>query len=66
MATVQFRGQYRDANGVIMFLFQFQGRSVDEAWDDATGALRGNSLAVEYQESMQHADFENAVYVLMR
>jgi hypothetical protein len=49
-----------------MFLFQFQGRSVDEAWDDATGTLRGNSLAVEYQESMQHADFENAVYVLMR
>ena len=61
-----FRGQYRDANGVIMFLFEFQGRSVDDAWDDATGTLKGDSLTVEYQESMQHADFENAVYVLMR
>ena len=30
------------------------------------GTLRGNSLAVEYQESLQHTDFENAVYVLMR
>ena len=66
MATVRSVDRSRDANGVIMFLFEFQGRSVDEAWDDATGTLRGNSLAVEYQESMQHADFENAVYVLMR
>jgi hypothetical protein len=61
-----FRGEYRDTNGVIMFLFQFQGRSVDDARDDATGTLRGNSLAVEYDETMQHADFENAVYLMMR
>jgi hypothetical protein len=59
-----FRGQYQDANGVIMFLFEFQGRSVDDPWDDATGTLRGDSLTVQYDESMQHADFENAVYVL--
>ena len=62
-----FRGRYWDTNGVIMFLFQSSaGRTVDEARDDATGTLRGNSLAVEYQESMLHADFEDAVYVLMR
>ena len=36
-----FRGQYRDAIGVIMFLFEFQGRSVDDARDDATGHPQG-------------------------
>ena len=41
-------GQYRDVNGVIMFLFEFQGRSVDDAWDDATGTVEGNSLTVQY------------------
>jgi hypothetical protein len=62
----RFPGAYRDANGVIMLLFKSSsGRSVDEAWDDATGTLRGDSLTIQYQESMQHADFENAVYVLM-
>jgi hypothetical protein len=43
----------------------FQGRSVDTPWNDATGTRSGDSLTVQYAESMQHADFENAVYVLM-
>ena len=59
-------GQYRDVNGVLMFLFEFQGRSVADTWDDATGILNGNSLTVRYDLVMQHSDFENAVYVLMR
>jgi hypothetical protein len=63
--TSVYRGAYQDANGVIMFLFEFQGRSVGTSWDDATGTLKGDSLTVKYDEIMQHADFENAAYVLM-
>lgn len=59
-----FRGQYRDASGGIMFLFEFQGRIIFDPWDDATGTLKGDSLTVQYEESMQHADFEDAVYTL--
>lgn len=59
-----YRGVYRDENGNIMFLFEFQGRSVGEQWDDATGTLKGDSLTIKYHEIMQHSDFENAVYVL--
>lgn len=59
-----FRGQYQDANGVLMFLFDSStGRSVDEPWDDATGTLQGNLLTVRYDEMMQQSDFEDAVYV---
>jgi len=48
-----------------MFLFDSStGRSVDEPWDDATGTLKGDSLTLEYDDIMQHADFENAVYVV--
>jgi hypothetical protein len=51
----QLPGAYRDANGLLMFLFwSSSGRSVDEAWDDATGTLEGMSLTIQYQESMQH------------
>jgi len=60
-----FRGAYQDANGAIMFLFEFQGRSVGTPWEDATGTLKSDSLTVQYSEGMQHADFENAVYRLM-
>jgi hypothetical protein len=49
-----------------MFLFDSStGRGVDESWDDATGTPKGDLLTLEYHEIMQHADFENAVYVLM-
>jgi len=58
-----YRGQYQDAIGVIMVLFEFHGRRVGDAWD-ATGTLKGDSLTVQYDEIMKHADFEDAVYVL--
>lgn len=62
-----YRGGYQDANGVLMFLFDSStGRGVHEPWDDATGTLEGDSLMIQFEESMQHADFENAVYVLLR
>ena len=61
----RFRGAYQEANGVLMFLFEFQGRSVGTPWIDATATLKGDSLTVQYPESMHHADFEDAVYVLM-
>ena len=60
-----YRGQYQDANGVIMFLFEFQGRSVGTPFDDAAGALKADSLTVRYDEIMRQADFEDAVYGLM-
>ena len=47
-----------------MFLFEFQGRTIFDPWDDATGTLKGDSLTVQYEESMRHADFEDAVYTL--
>jgi hypothetical protein len=68
----RFPGAYRDANGVTMFLFQSSsGRSIYEPWNDATGTLtpgppgKGDLLTIEYQESMHHADFDDAVYVLI-
>ena len=45
---------------------QFQGRTIDDIWDDATATLRGDTLAAQYDLSMQHSDFENAAYVLAR
>lgn len=61
-----YRGQYRNADGVIMFLFEFQGRSVGSPFNDATGTLKGDSLTVQYDWSMRMADFEDAVYVVMQ
>jgi hypothetical protein len=61
---VRFPGAYQDASGVIMFLFEFNGRSVGSPWDDATGTLTGDSLTVQYEWNMRMADFEDAVYVL--
>jgi len=61
-----YRGQYREANGVLAVLFEFQGRPAEEAWDDATATLQGDALSLEFEVSMQHADFENAVYTLRR
>jgi hypothetical protein len=59
-----YPGKYQDANGVIMFMCEFNGRSVGDPWD-ATGTLKGDSLTVQYDEGMKHIDFEDAVYVLM-
>ena len=60
-----YRGAYQNADGVIRFLFEFQGRSVGSPFDDATGTLKGDSLTVQYPWSMRMADFEDAVYVQM-
>jgi hypothetical protein len=57
-----YRGGYTEANGVITF--EWEGWSVAGAWG-ATGTLTGGSLTVQYNEIMQHTDFEAAVYVLM-
>ena len=59
-------GQYRDENGVLMFLFEFQGRTVNDIWDDATGTLSGDTLTITYDLIMQHSDYENAAYVLLQ
>ena len=61
-----YAGQYQNANGVLLFLFEFQGRTVDDIWDDATATLSGDTLTVQYDLTMQHSDFENAAYVLMQ
>ena len=58
-----YRGQYQDANGVIMFICEFNGRRVGDPWD-ATGTLKGDSLTVQYDWNMRMADFEDAVYLL--
>jgi hypothetical protein len=63
LSSGRLRGQYRDVNGVLMFLLG-ERRSIFEPWDDAVGTLRGDSLTIQYKESMHHADFEDAVYVL--
>ena len=59
-----YRGKYQDANGAVMFMLEFNGRRVGDPWD-ATGTFAGESLMVQYDEGMKHADFEDAVYVLM-
>lgn len=60
-----YRGAYQNADGIIMFLFEFQGRSVGSPFNDATGTLKGDSLTVQYDWNMRMADFEDAVYVQM-
>lgn len=57
-----YRGGYKDANGVIVF--EWDAWNIAGPWG-ATGALKGNSLTVQYNEIMQGTDFEDAVYVLM-
>ena len=60
-----YPGAYQNADGVIRFLFEFEGRSVGAAFNDATGTLKGDSLTVQYDWNMRMADFEDAVYVQM-
>ena len=54
----EYRGGYSQVNGVIAFDFGGPWR--------ATGTVKGDSLTVQYNLSMAFADFEEAVYVLMR
>lgn len=60
-----YGGEYQNADGVIGFLFEFEGRSVGAAFNDATGTLKGDSLTVQYDWNMRMADFEDGVYVQM-
>jgi hypothetical protein len=57
-----YRGAYKDTNGVIAF--EWEGWSIAGPWG-ATGALKADSLTVQYNQIMQLTDFEDAVYVLM-
>ena len=63
--TGVFRGAYQDAGGLLMFLFEGQGRTVGTPWNDATATLESDLLTLTYSERMQHSDFENAVYMLI-
>jgi hypothetical protein len=55
----EYRGGYTETNGVVTF--EWEGWSAAGPWG-ATGTMRGDSLAVEYNFIMQMTDFENAVY----
>jgi len=57
-----YRGGYEDANGALTFAWE--GWSTAGPWG-ATGSLNGDVLTVQYNEIMQHTDFEAAVYVRM-
>jgi hypothetical protein len=54
-----YLGTYRRDNATITFRFHPQS-TVDRV--DATGTLEGDLMEVRYSETMQHSDFENAVY----
>jgi hypothetical protein len=69
-----YQGTYRQDNATIMFRFD-DAWSWDQGWSClrdsrptrglcpfATGTLKGDLLEVRYGDSMQHSDFENAVY----
>ena len=56
--AAEYRGGYSEVNGVIAFDFGGPWR--------ATGTVKSNSLTVQYNLIMAFADFEEAVYVLMR
>ena len=45
-------------------MFEWEGWNVAGPWG-ATGTLKGDSLTVQYNEIMQHTDFEDALYVLI-
>jgi hypothetical protein len=49
-----YLGTYRQNDGTISFSF--------DGHEGATGTFQGDRLAIVYTESMQHSDFENAVY----
>jgi hypothetical protein len=63
LGELGYRGGCKDANGVITF--EWEGWSSAGPWG-ATGTLQGELLAVQYNSVMQHTDFEDAVYALMR
>jgi hypothetical protein len=63
LGELGYRGGYKDANGVL--IFGWEGWSVAGSWG-AIGTLQAEFLTVQYNLIMQHTDFEDAVYALMR
>jgi hypothetical protein len=63
LGELGYRGQHKHENGVIAF--DWEGWSVAGPWG-ATGALKGDSLTVQYNLIMQMTDFEDGVYTLVR
>ena len=59
----EYRGTYKDADGVITF--EWEGWNVMGPWG-ATGSLNGDSLDVRYNFIMQMSDFDDGVYVRER
>jgi hypothetical protein len=59
------RGKYQDQNGLLTFEWENSGRDGPWGWA-AAGTLQGDSLIVRYNTAMWGADFEDAIYVLMR
>ena len=58
-ASLQYRGRYTETDGKIVF--EWEGWSVAGPWG-ATGTLRGDMLAVEYNMVMTMSDFDDGVY----
>ena len=56
-----YRGKYTESNGVLTF--EWEGWSTAGPWG-ATGTIKGDSLAVEYNLIMMLSDFEDAVYAI--
>jgi hypothetical protein len=54
--AASYPGTYRQENGRISFDF-----NADGSWD-GSGALNADLLEVRYTETMEHSDFENALY----
>jgi len=61
--VLTYRGRYARSGSRIDF--DFDGSNTAGAWE-ATGVIDGDRLAVEYNNAMMLADFEDAVYLLDR
>ena len=56
----EYPGTYKNVDGAITFYFHWdRGFIAEGAW----GTLTGDTLTVEYEVRMQHADFLDGVYV---
>jgi hypothetical protein len=56
-------GAYTEANGAITFAWE--GWNIAGPWG-ATGTLNGDSLTVNFNDTMQGTDFDPAVYTLQQ
>lgn len=60
---IEYKGWYKQTNNSVSFTWE--GWSVAGAWG-ATGTLKGDTLAVRYNNIMTLSDFEDGVYVRKR